>query len=137
MAEPWRHPVRSWLTVLGQTAEAQVVDRLATAGYLRVQRTFRGVRAEPANWNVAGWPAARLRTSLEHQRYMSKQDLLLLALVEATGLTAPVFNGVPAPVRVSHRQLLNHLAHQYPEFADLAEHTRAAVASATLIRGHG
>ena len=137
VAEPWRHPIRTWLTVLGTDADQQVTDRLAAAGQLHVQRTWRGIRAEPTSWNTAGIPATRLRTSLERAHQLSTQDLILLALVEATGLSTPVFDGVQPQVRDYHLRLLDHINHQYPAVADLAGHTKTAIAAAALLRGHG
>ena len=135
--EHWRHSIRTWLTVLGLDANQRVIDRMAAAGHLHVRRSRRSARAEPASWNTAGLPAVRLLTYLERQRQLLAQDAALLALVEATGLSAPVFDGVSDQARQYHVQLLGHIAQQSPVVAGLVAQTRAAIASAALTRGHG
>jgi hypothetical protein len=37
--EPWRHPLRTRLTVLAPDAQLRVVDRLAAAGHLALSRS--------------------------------------------------------------------------------------------------
>ena len=135
--EPWRHPLRTWLTVVGQDASRQVAGRLADGGHLRVGRSrrFRGGRGEPTNWNTAGWPAARLRGWLEHRQPFPVRDVVLLALAEATGLRTVVSADLDQRARDYHEWLLNNLAHQLPHIAELAGHTAAAVGAAVLVRG--
>jgi hypothetical protein len=134
--EPWRHSLRTWLTVLAPDAEQRVVDRLAAAGHLVIARSWRAKPglAEPTDWNTAGWPAARLTILLERDDQFSWHDLVLLALLDAVGLRDFLAN-LAAPAREYHSQLLDHLARTQPAIAELAEHTRAAVAAAVLRRG--
>jgi hypothetical protein len=136
--EPWRYPLRTWLTVLGADAVPRVVERLAGSGYLKVNRSRRagGGHAEPTDWNVAGWPVARLRGLLQRGQQFSWQDVVLLALVDATGLHHFVLADLSEPARDYHTGLLRNLMESYPKFAELAAHTEAAVAASVLVRGH-
>jgi hypothetical protein len=134
--EPWRYPTRTWLTVLGVDAVPRVVERLAGSGHLKVNRSRRlgGGHAEPTDWNVAGWPAARLRDLLQRGRQFSWQDVMLLAFGDATGLHHFVLADLSESARDYHAQLLRNLMESYPAFAELAVHTEAAVAASVLIR---
>jgi hypothetical protein len=133
--EPWRHPLRTWLTVLAPDAEQRVVDRLAAAGHLAVARSRRARpgRAEPTDWNTAGWPAARLAILLERRDQFSWHDLVLLVLLDAIGLR-DFLTALQPGAREYHNKLLGHATLQH-SIAELADHTRTAVAAAVLRRG--
>jgi Golgi phosphoprotein 3 (GPP34) len=134
--EPWRHPLRTWLTVLAADARQRVVDRLATAGHLTIIRSRRrGVgRAEPTDWNTAGWPGIRLGILLGRGDQFSWHDAVLLSLLDAIGLRDFLAN-LDSPAHEYHGALLRHTARKQPAIAELADHTRAAVAAAVLRRG--
>jgi Golgi phosphoprotein 3 (GPP34) len=134
--EPWRHPPRTWLTVLAPGAQQRVVERLAAAGHVTVTRSRRGAppRAEPTDWNKAGWPAARLPILLSRGDQFSWHDLVLLNLLNAIGLR-DFLTTLDASAREYHGWLLAHTPEHQPAIAELAEHTRAAVAAVVLRRG--
>ena len=138
VAEPWRYPVRTWLTVLGSNAVPTVVDRLAGLGHLTVSGSRRRGRrvAVPTDWKFAEWRAARLRDALTRRHQLRDKDVAVLALLDASGLHDFILDGLEPSAHDYHAYLLAGLQRTHPDVFEVAAHTQAAVAATVMARGH-
>ena len=137
VAEPWRHPVRTWLTVLSSQAPQIVADRLTKLGHLQATGSRRrSRRAAPTDWKFAEWAAARLRVALIRGIELTVADVAVLALLDASGLHHFILDGLEPSARDYHAYLLAGLPRAHPDVAEVTAHTQAAVADAVLARGH-
>jgi hypothetical protein len=79
--------------------------------------------------SVAAWPGMRLRMLLEREQPFEMSDVVLVGLVEATGL-APVVLWSLGPRSCEYR---DYLLSALPQpLRDLVDHTKAAVGNAVL-----
>lgn len=89
-----------WIQHL-HAGEAQnlIEQRLGAAGQIRREnrgRLFRAARVVlvPVSGSTAGWPSARITTSLRDVGELAEQDLTLAGLIVATGLQSESFAGI-------------------------------------------
>src|SRR2546423_1199120 len=99
----------------------------------RTTRSPAALACTPPRWTLV-WPPARLPVLLSRGDQFSWHDLVLLNLLNAIGLR-DFLTTLDPPAREYHSRLLGHSTVHQPAIAELAEHTRAAVAAAVLRRG--
>lgn len=130
--EPVRHPVRTWLAFLAQTAYGEVALRMLRAGHLREETSRRVLRRPahryvPVDMNQAAWPWARLSSLLRAGRRLNAFDTVLGGLVLATDLHRKVLTGAASDLTAGLRR---EVAEATPAVRDLILHTEAAVGDA-------
>lgn len=124
-------PVRDWLAYLATGASDEVAARLAAAGYLARQRSWRpgGVRWVPVDADAAFAPLARVRAALDPARSSTVPDVVLTGLAAACGLGPRVLPFGPPGAR---RWLDEALGVLRPDLRELIAQVQLAVDSAVL-----
>lgn len=135
LAEPQRHPIRTWLLFLSRTAPDAVAGRLVRQGVVRTRTSRRLLKQfvtyEPQDANQAAWPLARLATTLRRQSPMDDADAVLAALATATGLDQLILQGSDSAAKEYLTYVVSTLVAPYHE---LVKHTEAVVGDAVLSR---
>ncbi|MDF2709626.1 MAG: hypothetical protein K0R62_5278 [Nonomuraea muscovyensis] len=132
---PQHTDVRTWLAYLARRAVADVTARMMRAGLLdretpRIRRR-RPSRYFATDFGRAVWPSTRLRLSLARGEPLTAHDMVLAALVDASGMTDTVVED-PAHRQAARRHLTGALAALPEPVGDLTRHVRAAVGDAVL-----
>lgn len=124
-------PVRDWLAYLATGASHEVAARLAAAGYLARQRSWRpgGTRWIPVDPDAAFAPLARVRSALDPARSSTVPDVVLTGLAAACGLGPRVLPFGPPGAR---RWLDEALGILRPDLRELIAQVQLAVDSAVL-----
>lgn len=131
-----QHPysdLRTELAVIGSSAPDAVAQRLERAGLVRYAQTRRLGRSVghwvPADPTQAAWRGARLRRLLGSREEVTWHDVILAALLSATGLIGRVLRDSDPQARTRLKAILAQLP---PPVTDLVAHTEAAVGNAIL-----
>jgi Golgi phosphoprotein 3 (GPP34) len=132
-AEASTHTTRTWLVYLGRGAAQQVGERLWRAGVLRQETSRRFLKQVtsyvPVDANKAGWPMARIATTLRRESPMEHADAFLAGLAGAAGLDRIMLDGAgPGP----RRYLAHVVGGLAAPFHELVVQTQAAVGDAVL-----
>ena len=128
------HGLGRWIAGLaGGLAEELVVQRLTTAGVLRVETRRRLLNTSTTvvftDPKVTGEPAGRIRTHLSYNKTLDTADLMLAGLILATGLDEFVLDTCNPRDRARlSDQFRRHLP---PALGMLAAHARAAATGTT------
>lgn len=121
------------LAVIGRSAPEAVAQRLERGGQLAYAESRRLMRTTgrwlPTDANQAAWPAARTARLLSSNDEMTWHDVLLAALLAATGLIGQVLWDNDQYARI---RLKNILAQLPDSVAELMTHTEAAIGNAVL-----
>ncbi|MFD9946505.1 GPP34 family phosphoprotein [Nonomuraea sp. NPDC059023] len=138
VAHPQHTSISTWLAYMESQATTMVADRLIGDGLLVREkprllknRQCRYRYASRAVFGRAAWPPERLRGCLVAHRPVPDQDMMLLALVDACGLT-PVLLNDPAMRRTGEAYLATVLRALPAPLTALARQVRAAVGNAVL-----
>lgn len=125
--------LRTELAVIGQSAPDAVAHRLERVGaveYVETRRLMRSVgHWVPTDPSAAAWRTARLRRLLSGEDEMTWHDVLLAALLPATGLAGPVLRDTDPRARARVKGILAQLP---GSVAELVAYTEAAVGNAIL-----
>lgn len=134
LAEPEHVEVSTWLMFLSESATDDVAFRLRGARLLRAERSRIRLRQEvrfvPTDMNRAAASWARVSVRLRNHKPLDEFDLMLAALMTATGLDRYVLDGAPRAAYAHLRGLIDQDAS--PSLAQLCSLTGAAVGNAVL-----
>lgn len=128
-----QHPTRTWLAFFGQSAHTEVGRRLVADGLLLREtrkRPWQGGRWLPTSADIAVRPTALLCTQLIRGHDLGARDLLLIGLLQATGLDQPVLWEVRQSSPGALRRVGQLLGTLGASLTELITQTEAAVGSA-------
>lgn len=133
---PEHSDVRTWLAYLAHNSVDAVVDRLVRAGLVRREESRsmllrRNARYMATDYAKGAWPIQRIEILLAEGRPMAPADMVLVSLIEATGLLDTVISHMHDR-RSARRYLATLMATLPAPLRDLAGHVQAAVGDAVL-----
>lgn len=130
-AERDLRPLTDWLAYLATGAQPEVAARLAAAGYLAREQSWRPGRARwvPVDPDAAFAPLARVRAALDPARSSTVPDVVLTGLAAGCGLGPRVLPFGPPGAR---RWLDEALGVLRPDLRELIAQVQLAVDSAVL-----
>ncbi|MGH8878917.1 MAG: GOLPH3/VPS74 family protein [Stackebrandtia sp.] len=125
-----KHPIETWLRFFARTAEDDLAARLIRNGILDEQQS-RGLfgrkkrRYIPKVSTDAAWPTARIAKRLAQARPVDAVDQILIAWIDAVGLTGHVL--WDDPKQVGARYLTHVVAHLPGEYRTILDDTKHLV----------
>jgi hypothetical protein len=135
MRDAHHREIRDWIAFLATGTACELVERrLSRSGLVQRQERRRLIGTKisyvPRDTTVAGWPASRIRTTLERRELLDQPDLVLSGLMLATGLDQHVF----ANLEARHRdRLFDQLRTRlHVMLRELVQHAEAAVGDAVM-----
>ncbi len=133
---PEHSDVRTWLAYLAHNSVDAVVDRLVRAGLVRREESRsillrKSARYMATDYAKGAWPIQRIEILLSEGRPMTPADMVLVSLIEATGLLDTVISHMHDR-RSARRYLATLMATLPAPLRDLAGHVQAAVGDAVL-----
>ena len=123
-----KHPIETWLRFFARTAETDLAARLIRRGTLEEQET-RGLfgrkkrRFVPKVATDAAWPTARIAKRLAQARPVDAVDQILIAWIDAVGLTPHVLWDDPKQIGARYlKHVISHLPAPYRTILDDTRH---------------
>lgn len=128
-----KHAIDTWLRFFARTAEDDIAERLIRHGTLHEQQS-RGLfgrkkrRYVPKVSTDAAWPTARIAKRLAQTRPVDAVDQILIAWIDATGLTRHVLWDDPGNVGTRYLDhVITHLPGEYRTILDTTRHLFAQI----------
>ncbi|ADD42850.1 GOLPH3/VPS74 family protein [Stackebrandtia nassauensis] len=122
------HTIDTWLRFFARTAEDDIASRLLRHGIVDEQHTRNLLgrkrrRFVPKVSTDAAWPGARIAKRLAQARPVDAVDQILIAWIDATGLTPHVLWDDPGHVGTRYlRHVITHLPGEYRTIMDNTRH---------------